>query len=271
MVSERITPGQFHDAEGVGDWRVLSDGACAYFHTGSLAAGARFLAAITEIDGLDDHHPQVDVRHGAVTVRLLTRTDDYWGMSEQDVALARQISTIARGQGIAADPGAVQTFLVIPGVPLAADAMPFWRAVLGYEPRSDSPDEDLVDPRDSGRASGSRRWGSRAETEGARSTLPCGSRSSRPRVASPRRWRPAGASSATRTRRRGGRWPTRRATRSTSRRLRAATEGHGGRWAEGRRPDAQPATASVSVQGAPGRSGVSSRTGQRSARTLARV
>jgi len=24
--------------------------------------------------------------------------------------------------------------------------MPFWRAVLGYEPRPDSPDEDLVDP-----------------------------------------------------------------------------------------------------------------------------
>jgi 4a-hydroxytetrahydrobiopterin dehydratase len=24
--------------------------------------------------------------------------------------------------------------------------MPFWRAVLGYEPRADSPDEDLVDP-----------------------------------------------------------------------------------------------------------------------------
>ena len=28
--------------------------------------------------------------------------------------------------------------------------MPFWRAVLGYEPRPDSPDEDLVDPRDRG-------------------------------------------------------------------------------------------------------------------------
>jgi 4a-hydroxytetrahydrobiopterin dehydratase len=26
--------------------------------------------------------------------------------------------------------------------------MPFWRAVLGYEPRPDSPAEDLVDPRD---------------------------------------------------------------------------------------------------------------------------
>jgi 4a-hydroxytetrahydrobiopterin dehydratase len=28
--------------------------------------------------------------------------------------------------------------------------MPFWKAVLGYEPRVDSPDEDLVDPRDRG-------------------------------------------------------------------------------------------------------------------------
>ena len=28
--------------------------------------------------------------------------------------------------------------------------MPFWRAVLGYEPRIDSPDEDLVDPHDRG-------------------------------------------------------------------------------------------------------------------------
>ncbi len=28
--------------------------------------------------------------------------------------------------------------------------MPFWRAVLGYEPRRDSPNEDLVDPRDRG-------------------------------------------------------------------------------------------------------------------------
>jgi 4a-hydroxytetrahydrobiopterin dehydratase len=28
--------------------------------------------------------------------------------------------------------------------------MPFWRAVLGYEPRADSPDEDLVDPHDRG-------------------------------------------------------------------------------------------------------------------------
>ena len=41
----------------------------------------------------------------------------------------------------------VQSLLVIPGAPDRAKVTPFWRAVLGYEPRRDSPDEDLVDPR----------------------------------------------------------------------------------------------------------------------------
>jgi 4a-hydroxytetrahydrobiopterin dehydratase len=85
-----------------------------------------------------------------VTVRLLTITDDYYGMSGRDVELARRISAAARGLGLAGDPFAVQSFIVIPGAPVAAEVMPFWRAVLGYEPRADSPDEDLVDPHSRG-------------------------------------------------------------------------------------------------------------------------
>jgi 4a-hydroxytetrahydrobiopterin dehydratase len=45
-----------------------------------------------------------------------------------------------------ADPSAIQTLLLVPGAPVGAEIMPFWRAVLGYEPRADSPDEDLIDP-----------------------------------------------------------------------------------------------------------------------------
>ena len=145
-MTDRITPRQFHEADGVEDWRVLSEGACAYFRTGSFAAGARLVRAISELDGVDDHHPSVDLRHDGVTVRLLTRTNDYWGMSEHDVELARQISAVAREQGVPADPSAVQTLLVIPGASVTSEVMPFWRTVLGYEPRGDSPDEDLVDP-----------------------------------------------------------------------------------------------------------------------------
>ncbi|HEV8488719.1 MAG TPA: VOC family protein [Candidatus Limnocylindrales bacterium] len=149
-MSERITARQFHEADGVEDWRVIGEGACTYFPTGSFEAGARLVHAISELAGLDAHHPDVDVRHDGVTVRLITITGDYYGMSTRDVELARQISAVARGQGVSADPSAVQTMLVIPGAPVTTEVMPFWQAVLGYEPRGDSPDEDLVDPRSRG-------------------------------------------------------------------------------------------------------------------------
>jgi len=149
-MTDGISPKQFHESDGVEDWRVLGEGACAYFRTGSFAAGVRLVQAIGGLGGLDDHHPDVDLRHDGVTVRLITVSDDWYGPSQRDVDLARQISAIARKQGVSADPAVVQTLLVIPGAPVTAEVMPFWRAVLGYEPRSDSPDEDLVDPRSRG-------------------------------------------------------------------------------------------------------------------------
>jgi 4a-hydroxytetrahydrobiopterin dehydratase len=151
-MSERITARQFRESDGVEDWPVLGDGACAYFRTGSFAAGVRLVQAIAELAGIDDHHPDIDLRRDGVTVRLITVTDDYFGMSTRDVELARQISAVAREQGVSADPSAVQTLLVIPGAPATAEVMPFWQAVLGYEPRGDSPEEDLVDPRQRGPA-----------------------------------------------------------------------------------------------------------------------
>jgi 4a-hydroxytetrahydrobiopterin dehydratase len=150
LMTDWLSPKQFHESEGVEDWRVLGDGACAYFRTGSFASGARLVQAISELPGVDDQRPDVDLRHDGVTVRLITITDDYCGMSSRHVELARQISAAARGLGLSADPSAGQSLLVIPGATVTAAVMPFWRAVLGYEPRRDSPDEDLVDPRGRG-------------------------------------------------------------------------------------------------------------------------
>jgi 4a-hydroxytetrahydrobiopterin dehydratase len=144
---DRITPKQFHEAEGAADWRVVGDGACAYFRTGSLAAGARLVQAISELPGVEDGRPDVDVRSDGVTVRLITYTDDYYGMSRRDVELARRISAAARTLGLSADPSVVQSVLVIPGASAPAAVMPFWRAVLGYDEHRDNPGEDLVDPR----------------------------------------------------------------------------------------------------------------------------
>ncbi|MEX0626882.1 MAG: VOC family protein [Chloroflexota bacterium] len=145
-MTDRMSPRDFHEADGVADWRVIGDGACVYFRTGSFAESARLVQAIGEVKGVGEHPPAVDVREGGVTICLITVANDYMGMTQSDLELARQISAVARGLGFSADPAAVQSLLVIPGAPVIADVMPFWRAILGYEPRADSPDEDLVDP-----------------------------------------------------------------------------------------------------------------------------
>ena len=150
--TEPITLRDFHEAEGVQDWRLTSEGATAFFRTRSLVESARLVQAISEIPGAEDHRPGIDVRHDGVTVHMITYTKDYFGPSRRDIELARQISVAARGLGLSSDPSKVQGLLIIPGAPAIAEVTPFWRAVLGYEPRRDSPAEDLVDPRDRGPA-----------------------------------------------------------------------------------------------------------------------
>ncbi len=154
-MTDSITPiaaSDFHATAGLEDWRILDDGAYAHFPTTSLADAARLVQAISEVPGAVAHPPAIDVREGGVTVRLITVADDYFGMSALDVGLAREISGRARHMGLRADPSAVQNLLLIPGAPVGEEVMPFWRAILGYEPRLDSPDEDLVDPHGRGPA-----------------------------------------------------------------------------------------------------------------------
>jgi 4a-hydroxytetrahydrobiopterin dehydratase len=152
-MKDAISPKQFHQSEGVEDWRVLGgDGATAYFRTPSFATSAKLVQAISALPGVDDERPAIDVRRDGVTVRMITFTKDYAGMTQRHVELARQISAAARKLGLSADPSAVQSVSIIPGATSRAGVMPFWQAALGYEPRIDSPAEDLVDAHDRGPA-----------------------------------------------------------------------------------------------------------------------
>lgn len=145
-MSERISISGFTEAEGTRDWRVLGDGATTFFRTGSFAASARLVAAIAPLADQHGRPPDVDVRATGVTVRILTLTAEYAGLTTDDLELARAISAVAREQGAEADTDELQSLLVIVGAPRPHDVLPFWRTVLGYEPRTDSPEEDLVDP-----------------------------------------------------------------------------------------------------------------------------
>ncbi|MEU2628480.1 VOC family protein [Kitasatospora sp. NPDC007106] len=141
----RIRPRHFHESEGVQDWRVLGEGACAYFRTGSFAAGAQFVQEIGELAGAGADAPDVDLRPEGVTVRLVALTEDYYGLTERHVELARLISAVARKLELPADPSAVQTVQVTVDALTGPAVVAFWRALLGYRERAGSP-EDLVDP-----------------------------------------------------------------------------------------------------------------------------
>lgn len=144
-MTEPISAQQFHESEGVEDWRVLDSGACAHFRTGSFATGLLFVNAIGELAEAANHHPDVDLRYQGVTVRLWTHSVD--GLSGHDVNLARQISAAARRLGIPADPSGVQDVRVSIEVMAAPAMVGFWRALLGYRQVGG---QDLLDPKGRG-------------------------------------------------------------------------------------------------------------------------
>ncbi|ANJ28088.1 hypothetical protein ATC03_16590 [Agromyces aureus] len=128
--SEKITPKQFHDADGVDDWRVLYWGAHAFFRADSFAQGASFVAGIAELVADTRHDPDVDLRREGVAVKLITR--DIRELSVHDVELARAISALASRLGLRADASQLQVVQVAVASVPSADVLPFWQAALGY-------------------------------------------------------------------------------------------------------------------------------------------
>ena len=136
-MSEKIAPHRFHEI----GWRVVRDDAATHFRTGSFATGVALVDAIGTLADAANHHPGVDLRYHGVTVRLRTHSEG--GLTERDVALARQISDAARELDIPIDLAGLQAVQVAIDALVIPDVLPFWRAVLGYEQMGD---EDLYDP-----------------------------------------------------------------------------------------------------------------------------
>lgn len=149
MISDRVYSQQFHRAAGAEGWRVLPEGAYAFFRTDSFAAAARFIESISGL-APEGHEPDVDIRRDGVTVLLRAFKGEHYGLTQRDLELAQSISATARDMQLPGDPAAIQSLSIIPGATDRGGIMPFWQAVLGYERRADSPDEDLVDPHERG-------------------------------------------------------------------------------------------------------------------------
>ncbi|MCP2267358.1 4a-hydroxytetrahydrobiopterin dehydratase [Promicromonospora thailandica] len=101
-MSDAITAAEFTAGPGVAGWRVLGRSAVVRYGTGSFATGVRFVMRIGVLAEAANHHPDVDLRFGSVTVR--TTSHDIGGLSRRDLALAQEISAAARELSIQADP-----------------------------------------------------------------------------------------------------------------------------------------------------------------------
>ncbi|HET7180845.1 MAG TPA: VOC family protein [Candidatus Limnocylindrales bacterium] len=129
----------FLAAEGVEDWVVLHGGPTAVFRVGSMLEGARLAEAIAAVPGLGPKTTlTLDARQ--LTVRL---TRGVYRIGPDELEAARRISAIATEHDVRADRAAVQEVqLAIAAKPDLID-LPFWRAVLGYEPLAA---DNSVDP-----------------------------------------------------------------------------------------------------------------------------
>lgn len=129
----QIAAREFHAADGVEDWRSVYHLVSAHFRTGSLGTGVAFVEGIGRVAGEGEQYLAVDLRAAGVTVSL----------GRRDVALARQISAVAKELGLAADPAVVQVVNISLDALAGAEVVPFWRAVLGYGQLGD---DYLFDP-----------------------------------------------------------------------------------------------------------------------------
>lgn len=138
----RLTTQQIREA-GLSDWRMLNRALHTRFRTGDFVSGLRLVTSITELAERANHHPDVTLGYPHVDLRLVSH--DVGAVTQRDVDLAREISRVAREQGVAAQPEAVAQVEIGLDTADAAVQTPFWAALLRGDPDAVT-DGEVVDP-----------------------------------------------------------------------------------------------------------------------------
>lgn len=137
----RISPAEFHKADGVADWRVTATGPHGVFLATSFAQAASLVPVVVEAAKEHGVLPDVDVRPEAVIVRV--PYPDFEGIPSGSVGFAAAVSRAAKELGLTPDPARAQSIGIYVAQHSATDVRPFFTAALGYR---DFGDTDAVDP-----------------------------------------------------------------------------------------------------------------------------
>jgi len=120
-------------SEAVDDrhWRVILRRLRATFATPDFATGATFVARVAAAADEANHHPDVLLRWGQVTVT--TRSHDVEGLTQRDIDLARTVSAIADELGLEATVPRSEILEIAVDALDIPSVRPFWAAVLAYD------------------------------------------------------------------------------------------------------------------------------------------
>ena len=142
----KLTGTQIAD-EGLDGWAYLLGGLQTRIRTRNFATGLSVVNAIGAAAEEVAHHPDLDLRHTHVDVRLTSH--DERGVTDRDIRLARTITSIATDAGAQLESANVSRLELALDTPAHEAVLPFWAAVTAMEHRSE-PDfgDELHDPSD---------------------------------------------------------------------------------------------------------------------------
>lgn len=133
--------------EGLTGWAYFYNSLETRIATPDFAAGLALVAAVGAAAEQAGHHPDVNLRHTHVDVRLAS--PDEQGVTSREVQLARTVTAVAADAGLRPASGPVSRLEIALDTPDRAQVIPFWEAVFGLV-RAENPElgVDLTDPAD---------------------------------------------------------------------------------------------------------------------------
>ena len=129
---DKLSTQEILDA-GLDDWRKLAQALHARYRIADFKAGAAFVAAIAEAAEAAGHHPDVKMTDGVVDVSLCTHEDGLW-VTQKDIDMAREITEIARQNGLEPEPTAVTQLEMALDTAHEDGVAPFWSVLLTGSP-----------------------------------------------------------------------------------------------------------------------------------------
>ena len=134
---------QIFDAN-IEDWRQLAGPIKARFPTGDFAQGLSFVSRIGEVAQSASHHPDINLTDTDVTITLSSH--DVGGVTDRDIAVAREISAIAAESGLTSDTANLMQVEFALDTASGDRVSPFYAALLGGEPSGAHAGGGIVDP-----------------------------------------------------------------------------------------------------------------------------